>query len=193
MSIIGHASVEGFFHDTLEEALGQVGMQVSPQTEYYLVGLLGEFAKGRISDEPLGLLMVSSDGVAARVSALKEVGDTSLYVSGFFAESVNRQLVDLDYYIGMGGAAYRELAGRMGRSAAAEVYAELAARFPAFVDVLARIRSQVSFAGDDVVSLYQEWVRTRSDWIEDKLSGMGVLVKPRLTADSDDDEGGYLQ
>lgn len=188
MGIIGHSSVEGFFQEVLVEALGHSGMRVSPSTEYYLVGLLGEFAKGRISDEPLGLKLVSTEETAARVAALKEVGDTSLYVSGFFAESVNRQLVDVDYYIGMGGAAYGELAGRMGGSSVSEVYAELSQRFPAFVDVLARIRSQVNFAGHDVVALYQEWLRTRSDWIEERLSKMGVLVTPA----ADDDEG-YVQ
>ncbi len=188
MGIIGHSSVEGFFHEILGEALGKSGMSVSSGAEYYLVGLLGEFAKGRISDEPMGMRLASTADPAARVQALKEIGDTALYVSGFFAESMNRQLVDVDYYIGMGGAAYRELGQRMSGSAAADVYAELSARFPAFVDVLARIRGQVSFAGDDVVSLYQEWVRTRSDWIEDRLSDMGVLVTP-----GDDDDGGYLQ
>ena len=188
MGIIGHLSVEGFFHEILGEALGKSGMNVSIGAEYYLVGLLGEFAKGRISDEPMALRLSKTEDAGERVQALKEIGDTSLYVSGFFAESISRQLVDVDYYIGMGGAAYRELSHRMGSSHVAEVYAELAGQFPAFVDVLARIRNQVSFAGDDVVSLYQEWMRTRSDWIEEKLSAMGVLVTP-----APDDDGGYLQ
>ena len=188
MGIIGHSSVEGFFHEVLEQALGQSGIQVSSEAEYYLVGLLGDFAKGRISDEPMALRLVGAEDTGKRVQALKEIGDTSLYVSGFFAESISRQLVDVDYYIGMGGAAYAELAQRMCGSSVADVYAELAGRFPAFVDVLGRIRSQVNFAGDDVLSLYQEWMRTRSDWIEDKLSDMGVLVTP-----APDDDEGYLQ
>ncbi len=188
MGIIGHSSVEGFFHEVLGEALGQAGIQVSPEAEYYLVGLLGEFANGRISDEPMALRLVGAEDTGQRVQALKEIGDTSLYVSGFFAESIGRQLVDVEYYMGMGGAAYRELSQRMCGSSVADVYAELSGRFPAFVDVLGRIRSQVSFAGDDVLSLYQEWMRTRSDWIEEKLSDMGVLVTP-----APDDDGGYLQ
>jgi hypothetical protein len=188
MGIIGHSSVEGFFQEVLGEALGKAGLQIAPPTEYYLVGLLGEFTKAKISDEPMGLRLVSTEDTAARVAALKEIGDTSLYVSGFFAESLNRQLVDRDYYIGMGGAAYGELAGRMGGSSVSEVYAELSGKFPAFVDVLAIVRSRVNFAGQDVVALYQEWMRTRSDWIEERLSEMGVLVTPPPS-----DDGGYLQ
>lgn len=186
MGIIGHTSVEAFFHEILTEALGYSGMDVTASTEYYLVGLLGEFTKARISDEPMGLRMVRTEAQAERVQALKEIGDTSLYVSGFFAESINRQLVDVDYYIGMGGAAYRELSGRLGRSSVGDVYAELASKFPAFVDVLGRIRSQVNFGSQDVVSLYQEWEKTRADWIEDRLRTLGVMV-------SVDEDDGYLQ
>lgn len=176
MSIVGHTSVEGFFHEVLGEALSQTGISVSPSTEFYLVGLLGEFASARIPDTPLALRLVQSEG-GERVTALKEIGDTSLYVSGFFAESLSRQLVDVDYYIGMGGTAYRELSQRLAQSGVAQVYSELSAGFPAFVDVLARVRSQVNFAGDDVVTLYQEWLRTKSDWIEEKLRKSGVLVE----------------
>lgn len=176
MGIIGHSSVEGFFHEVLEEALAHSGMKVASSTEYYLVGLLGDFANGRISDKPMGLRLVSPEDSASRVNSLKEIGDTSLYVAGFFAESIGRKLVDVDYYMGMGGAAYRELASRMDNSSVAEVYAELASRFPAFVDVLTRIRSQVNFGGQDILALYKEWERTKSDWIEERLSKMGVLV-----------------
>ena len=187
MGIIGHSSVEGFFREVLVEALEHSNMSVAPCTEYYLVGLLGEFAKARISDQPLALKLVSTETPAERVAALKEIGDTSLYVSGFFAESLNRQLVDVDYYIGMGGTAYAELSQRMGQSSVADVYSELSQRFPAFVDVLARVRNQVNFANDDVVELYKQWLRTKSDWIEDKLRDSGVLVGP-----SNDDKG-YIQ
>ena len=183
MGIIGHSSVEGFFQEILVEALDHSGMKVAPSTEYYLVGLLGDYSKTQISDKPLGLRLACTKESAERVTALKEIGDTALYVSGFFAESVNRQLVGVDYYIGMGGAAYGELAGRMSKSSVAEVYAELAERFPDFVEVLARIRSQVNFSRHDVVGLYQEWLRTRSDWIEERLSKLGVLVTPAVDVD----------
>src|SRR6185436_7058148 len=94
---------------------------------------------------------------AARVKTLKEVGDTSLYVAGFFAESLDRSLVDVDYYVGLGTSAYGQLAGRLGGNLT-QVYAELADRFPRFVDVLAEIRRRVDFAGADVVKLYEQYL-----------------------------------
>jgi hypothetical protein len=58
----------------------------------------------------------------------------------------------------------------------ADVYAELAAKFPRFVDVLHEVRSEVSFVGGDVVQLYRGWLRTRSEWVERRLRSAGLIV-----------------
>lgn len=176
MGVTLHSSVEHFFQEALVDALGRAGVEAAPPTEYYLVGLLGEFTRARIGDEALALKLAEAEDSGQRVQALKEVGDTSLYVAGFFAESLSRQLVQVDYYMDLGEAAYRELAGRLGSSTVTQVYQELAEKFPRFVDVLAQVRSQVSFGGDDVVALYLEYKRTRSEWVERRLRSLGVLV-----------------
>lgn len=178
MSITAHATVDEFFRDILQDALSRQGVSASEPTEFYLVGLLGEYAKGRVMDRPLSLHLVESGhkGTGERVKALKEVGDTSLYVTGFFADSLERKLVGVDYYVDLGQAAYGELATRLQSSTVAEIYDELSDNFPRFVDVLGEIRRHVSFAGSDVVRLYEEWTRNRSDWVEARLRALGVVV-----------------
>jgi hypothetical protein len=186
MSVTTHSSVEGFFHEVLTEALDREGVEASEPTEFYLVGLLGEYAKARIPDEPLSLRLAgTSDNAGERVKALKEVGDTSLYVTGFFADSLQRKLVGINYYVDLGQAAYRELAQRLSTSTVREVYEELAGKFPRFVDVLGEIRRHTTFLGQDVVRLYEEWLRTRSDWVENRLRALGVVVQG-----SDPEQGG---
>ena len=63
-----------------------------------------------------------------------------------------------------------------------DVYAELAAKFPAFVDVLAKVRKRIAIAENnqvtDVGKLYEIWLRTREEWVEQKLKQAGVLVDP---------------
>jgi hypothetical protein len=142
------------------------------------VNLLGEYTRARICDEPLGLKLVLSRTAdpGGQVRALKEVGDTSLYVVGFFAESLDRKLVQGDYYRGLGETAYRELAARLQTCSAAEVYRELADKFPRFVDVLNEVRAQVNLASADVVELYRQWLQTRSEWIERRLRALGVIM-----------------
>ncbi|MEM9491538.1 MAG: hypothetical protein AAGC55_20505 [Myxococcota bacterium] len=173
----------------MTDALKRIQIDASEAAEFYLVGLLGEFASSRIPDEPLSLKLVRDSGSPAqRVQELKQVGDTSLYVAGFFADSLGSKLVDADYYANLGETAYRELAGRLaGNSSIADIYHELAAKFPSFVGVLAEVRKQVDFAQGDVVALYEQWLVTRSEWIERRLAALGVLVQ----RDPDDTE--YLQ
>jgi len=179
MDLTPAASVDEFFRGVLCDALAQSGVTVSESTEWYLVGLLGEFAHTTIPSGALALKLAQSaeSDAGERVATLKEVGDTSLYVTGFFADSLERGLVASDYYVALGESAYRELSSRLSSSSVAAVYDELAAKFPKFVDVLATIRSQVSF-GSDVTQLYNEWLRTRSEWVEARLKQMGMIVVP---------------
>ena len=179
MSVLLTASVQEFFHQVVSEALQTQRVAAAEPTECYLVALLGDFTKARITDEPLSLKLASTDqDPGERIKTLKEVGDTTLYVAGFFAESLNRKLIDADYYIGLGEAAYGELGSRLSRkgSSAGELYNELATKFPRFVEVLAEVRSRVDFAGSDVVKLYEQWMSSRSEWLERRLHGMGMLV-----------------
>jgi hypothetical protein len=191
MGVTPAASVDAFFYEVLTDALEDRGLETLESTECYLVGLLGEFTRARITDEPLSLKLAGAgeDGDAGqRVRTLKEVGDTTLYVSGFFAESLERQLVAVEYYIGLGEVAYSELARRVETSSLAEVYRELSANFPRFVDVLATVREKIHFAGPDVVKLYQQWLRSRSEWIERRLRALGLIL-PGPDGGGD----GYLQ
>jgi hypothetical protein len=176
MDVTCHVSVDGFFHEVVTDALAALHLEVTEPTEWYLVSLLGEFTRARLPDEPLALMLAQTDvGPGERVKTLKEVGDTSLYVAGFFAESLSRKLVDVDYYVGIGSRAYGELASRLGGSLT-EVYRELAGKFPGFVEVLHEIRRRVDFAGADVVRLYEQWLQSRDEWVERKLRSFGVLV-----------------
>jgi hypothetical protein len=187
MDVTLAASVDEFFHEVVTDALDAVDLEASEPASWYLVGLLGDFTKARLTDEPLGLKLAQpGDDPADRVRNLKQVGDTSLYVAGFFAESLTRSLVDVDYYVGIGTNAYAQLArslrpGGAGKSIT-EVYEELAAKFPEFVDVLAAVRKRVSIAEmnqtTDINRLYEIWLRTRDEWIEKKLRAAGVLIDP---------------
>lgn len=184
MDVTLAASVDEFFHEVVTEALSAVDLDASEPAGWYLVGLLGEFTTARLTDEPLGMKLASAAGSPGqRVRTLKEVGDTSLYVAGFFAESLTRSLVDVDYYVGIGQTAYTQLARSLGtKKSIGEVYEELAAKFPQFVDVLALVRKRVTIAElnatSDLGRLYDIWLRTRDAWVEKKLRQAGLIVDP---------------
>ena len=178
------ASVDEFFHEVVTDALDEVALTASEPASWYLVGLLGDFTRQSPTDEPLGLkLAQASNDPGERVRTLKQVGDTSLYVAGFFAESLSRSLVDADYYVSLGQNAYAQLARSLSASKSiGEVYEELATKFPQFVDVLAQVRKRTHLAElnqtTDIGKLYEIWLRTRDEWVEKKLKQAGLLVDP---------------
>jgi hypothetical protein len=171
-------SLQEFFKDSVAEAMAKQGVAADDHTAYYVVNLLTLFARHETLYErdepgpglqPLALLLAAaadSRDRKARNAILRRVGDTSLFVAGFLSDGFARKLVDVDYYIDMGGAAYGRLSDgvrgtREGR-AFGSVFAELAAKFRDFVDVLAEIRDSGRAAAIDVLRLYEIWLRTGS-------------------------------
>jgi hypothetical protein len=186
MSVTPALSVAEFFHDAVTSALRSQSVSTSELTEFYLVNLLSEFTHAEIDSQPLGpkLTQALIEPPGERSRGLREVGDTALYVSGFFGESLERGLVALDYYISMGGSAYAALAGLVRMSRAGEmwggVYGELADKFPRFVDVLAEV-SEKSAVGNNrgLLRLYERWAKTQNEWLERKLRASGLIVPPK--------------
>ncbi|WP_413289440.1 hypothetical protein [Bdellovibrio sp. HCB337] len=118
----------------------------------------------------------SSDDESVKVELLKKLGDRSLYVSGFFGDSLQRKIVDVDYYVNMGGAAYATLAGCVREDVSIQVYTTISRRFVDFVDVLTYI-SHSSFinSNESVLRLYDKYMTTGSELAREKLTEMGVL------------------
>jgi hypothetical protein len=180
MELKVNASVAEFFQDRVSEAIRNQRVDTTTPTECYLVSLLADFLKSPPDDEPLALKLAQA--VASpdeRVRQLKDVGDTSLYVSGFFSDSLQRKLVDVDYYIQMGGAAYTELAryfrGNPNSVVFGDVYDELANKFPRYVDVFAEVAEETMTGNLGLVQLYERWLRTGSEWMERRLRAQGVI------------------
>ena len=178
-------SLESFFHAHIDRALRQEGVSVDPMTEHYLVLLLAGFAAQPIDDKPLALRMLQACDLAPRQrrTQLRDIGDTSLYVSGFWAESLQRRLVDVDHYIGMGETAYGELARSTppgARDPFGSVFGELADNFARFTRVLSTISETVAVDSGpkDILRLYERWKRTGSTWARNRLAKLGVTLPP---------------
>ena len=106
---------------------------------------------------------------------LKEIGDVSLFVSGFFSDSLKRKLVDVDYYATIGGFAYSALS-RYESDTFSPVFAELAENFAAFVDVLTEVSERTSCTSNsDLLRLYEKWLKTGSPRSGQLLVEQGVV------------------
>jgi hypothetical protein len=107
--------------------------------------------------------------------SLKQIGDLSLFMSGFFADSLHRKLVDVDYYVSIGGTAYTALS-RYETDAFSQVFAELADNFVGFVDVLSEVSERTSCSSNsDLLRLYERWLKTGSRRSGQLLAERGVV------------------
>jgi len=189
------ASLQEFFKDSVETALRKQGVAADDHTAFYLVNLLTLFTRvdSRVDgDKPLALMLADAAEAGdahERNFVLQRIGDTSLFVAGFFSESFARKLVDVDYYIDIGGAAYGSLSasvrGTMRGRAFGEVFAELARKFRDFVDVLTEVRDAAKGSADtDVLRLYEVWLKTRSERAARLLRSRGIEPNQALDVDT---------
>jgi hypothetical protein len=165
-----------FFRDLLQGAMRSQEVEPSEHAEFYLVTLLERFAHPAPDWDarPLALDYLESfhGPTPLRCAKLKHVGDTALFLAGVFMERLERQLVSADYYMSLGRGAYSHLAalsaGDLG--ARRSLFAEMAERFPEFVNVLAEISFEQLFRGEErTVRIYTRWLRTRgrrdAEWL----------------------------
>ena len=173
-----------FFKEQVEAACDRQRLHPQPLTSYYVVSLLAEFVhlgkasagEAVASGEPLGvkLLRALDSGGSVQRRGLKQVGDASLFISGFFSDSLRRSLVDLDYYVSLGGYAYRSLG--TSDDTLSPIFAELSEKFVAFVDVLAEVSARAHLSNDaDVLRLYEKWLRTGSRRNGNLLAERGIV------------------
>jgi hypothetical protein len=185
-----HHNLTEFFRDLLQSAMRSQEVRSSQDSEFYLVKLLEGFAHTERDwfERPLALEYLESfhSPLPHRYGKLKRVADTALFVSGLFMESLHRTLTSSDYYMQLGRTAYGQLSTLSSDVGAipGDLFAELEARFPDFVRVLAEISFQDLFRGDvHTVRIYTRWMYTRSERDAHWLLRHGII--PYLPASGD--------
>jgi hypothetical protein len=176
--MVRRESAVEYFKELVEAAMMRQRIVAGEMTAFYVVQLLAGFLRRRAEDdEPLALRLVralESRGARQRAT-LKEIGDVSLFISGFFSDSLRRNVVDLDYYVHIGGYAYNALS-RHETDTFSPVFAELAGKFVDFVDVLSEVSERSACASNtDLLRLYERWLRIGSPRSGQLLVERGVV------------------
>lgn len=193
-AVIVSADIRAYFHEQVDSALSKQAVKIDATTAVYLVNLLATFTDARelfeetddgLQIKPLALHYadaVNASGVAERSVALRKLGDIALFISGLFADSLNRKLVDIDYYIAMGGTAYSYVHD-ISTTKKTGLYAELAEKFSALVDVLNEISECTNLQSNrDVLRIYEIWLKTGSHRAFDKLQRLGLNPSTNATS-----------
>ena len=142
------ANINGFFEEVVHNAAQQRSCEVTDVSVSYVGGLLADYARpdalhDQTLDRSLTLLLDEALSLrgAERFERLRTLGDGVLYVSGFFAENLERRGVAHSYVRALGAQAYQAAAGtlRTGNASGPDVFRELARKFDLFVQLLSDV------------------------------------------------------
>jgi len=179
------------FQDAVQTALINQRFSASDESIVYIVNLLTAFIRSdRLFEctpegyqiKPLALIYgeaITAGSETDRTQSMQRLGDVALFISGLYAYSLSRSLVDVDYYISMGGNAYGYLADRPAYSnrdtGLKVVFVELSEKFAGFVEVLAEVSEKSNINGHmDILRLYEIWQSTGSERAAKKLRELGI-------------------
>lgn len=189
--LVSPESIRQYFAEAVRAALEYLRFQPNQETAAYLVELLCEYARAAaaIPDRPLAVVMAEAQlaDPASSIGGLKRVGDQSLYLTGYFGESLASRRLDPAYYVVLGSGAYLQLSRVLRRSRhqtrLVVVYRELGDEFTRFARVLSEVRAQGEAVAPprdgELGELYDAWLRTGSETARRRLQAAGVLVLRR--------------
>jgi len=186
--LIGKSARE-WFREVVGETLAHRKLRIQEATEFYLVDLLASFLQrerlyvededGTVRAQPLAIILLNAlqKSRQDRARELRRLGDTALYMSGFFGDSLARSVTGIDYYIAMGERAYSALAAAAGWAGQDELFGELADRFEDFVDLFAEIAELSNLRSNrGLLRLYERFLATRSARVAELLRERGVAL-----------------
>ncbi len=173
------------FKSLVTEVVQNQRVETDELTQFYLSSLLTEFIDPKkLTDEPLAITYLKAMESERELSSrlFKELGDISLFTSGFFSESLRGKIIDIDYYIAMGERSYNHLATIHSGTGNTEtedslgsLFNELSARFKLYVNVLTEVSERCRLTSSkDLLHLYEQWLVTKSARTASLLRSQGI-------------------
>ncbi len=163
MSVVDLVNPNEFFYSKVGNASERLNISLSPELEHYLVTLLCDFIQPSslnldeldIFDAPLAMIYKKALETTPhmQLKVYKRLGDVSLYIAGYFKDSLNRKIVNEKYYISMGSSAYRTASQitriRHNEAHFTRVYYNLALEFSKLVSIMSLVSNDLPQSLDE--------------------------------------------
>ena len=177
--------IDSMLYDLVKNSLERQSVQAEEMTECYLVGLLGAFLRCEPEQfsRALGVEMVEAASLepALRYLRLKDLADTTLFLSGIFIDHIEAMLPATDYFFDIGSSAYLDLVALEERHShhgpgLSQAYKDLGRRFEEFSGVLASIADRrLWHSNQRLLGLYRRWVSGGEARLERRLLALGLI------------------
>ena len=185
-------NLQDYFRRSIDSVIAEQGVDVDPHATHYVVNMMTLFSRSEdfydddgevFGIRPLALMLADAADAATpeqRNLMLRRIGDVTLFVAGFFVDTLRDKAVDVDYYTHMGENAYGSLSdevrGTFHGNAFADIYLELATKFRVLTDVLNEMRdNEESRSEQDLLRMYELWRKTGSRRAEKILKQQGIV------------------
>lgn len=146
MDAIRQGSAAELWQALVREACSRCGQALDEAQESYLVFVLLRHQRdGHLlaRTQALEWLDAQLRVGSARSDALRDVGDRCLLIAGLFPALAQRRRVSVEYFVDLGRGAYQGVADS-GRSAYADLFAQLASTYHQLVRTLRAVRGDGS-------------------------------------------------
>ena len=183
-TVIETQNLRSYFSEELTRASENQSLDIDEEVFAYLIELLTAFNSPHhlFDQSPDGLELkplalhyasaLSAETNQQKNIALRRLGDIALFITGLYPGSLNKKVMDVDYYVAMGGTAYSYLYDVLN----AQVFGQLSTHFTKFVDLLAEIAENSSLNYQtDLLRDYEIWLRTGSPRAFKKLERRGLI------------------
>lgn len=176
MNIQTYKQPDEFFQAQVALAIQNQKKQIKEFEESYLTNLLASHCQKSTlleieNDEPLIIALNKAQKATAhqeKIVLFRKLGDLTLFVAGFFPDSLKGKQINIKYYKTIGKSAYKNLSvlERTSRQGAMffDLYENLANKFQLFMDILAEVSDNTMRADtdSDLFKLYDHWIKTKS-------------------------------
>lgn len=175
------ADLSGFFSKLLFEAAQEKNSSVSPLALSYTSQVLADFSQSQkffaeVKTRLPVLADMLSEAVEAdfykRVSVLRRLGDTSLMISGYFPEALERRSVDRSYYSQMGENAYSQLSTLTEQS---NIFDELAVEFVCLAELVNYMAGKLKHRGLSLEEMLNRYELSKHEELLHLLQERGVF------------------
>lgn len=154
LEIVTVSDLKSFFYESLKEVNSGYHVPVRDETLIYSSDVLEKFSHseeyfvtedGKVREKILGqkLLSAANKPHSEQQVIYKDIGDTSLFLCGYFSESIGDKLLDISYYQKLGASAYSNLdSSGVSYLDIPAFYGLMAKSFGNLVDIIAVVASK---------------------------------------------------
>lgn len=118
--LVLETSLQTFFFDELTRVNQKSSSPLPRETIHYSSVVLDQYGEsgkyfemveGKVREKVLGVKLLESCHLPRGKQAreLRDIGDTALFLCGFFSDSLNGKIIDTSYYSQIGRSAYKRL------------------------------------------------------------------------------------